>query len=76
MWRRSRWGWCVGGSPLRLLLLLLPSCKPDKVNTIASNAYHMSNKRRVTNLHWGLCRGLLSGLLNTTSGVFEAPAGG
>ena len=64
------------GSPLRLLLLPLPSCKPDKVNTIASNAYHMPNKRRVTNLRWGLCWGLLSGLLNTTSGVFEAPAGG
>ena len=28
------------------------------------------------NLRWGLCRGLLSGLLNTTSGVPEAPAGG
>ena len=55
-----------------LLLLPLPSCKPDKVNTISLNAYHMSNKRRVTNLRWGL----LSGLLNTTSGVFEAPAGG
>ena len=25
---------------------------------------------------WGLGRGLLSGLLNTTSGVPEAPAGG
>ena len=36
----------------------------------------MSNKRRVTNLRWGLCRGLPSGLRNTTSGVFEAPAGG
>ena len=28
------------------------------------------------NLRWGLCRGLPSGLLNTTSGVPEAPAGG
>ena len=28
------------------------------------------------NLCWGLCRGLLSGLLNTTSGVPKAPAGG
>ena len=28
------------------------------------------------NLRWGLCRGLLSGLLNTTSGVLEVPAGG
>ena len=28
------------------------------------------------NLRWGLCRGLLSGLLNTTSGTLEAPAGG
>jgi hypothetical protein len=28
------------------------------------------------NLRWGLCRGLLSGLLNTTSGVSAAPAGG
>ena len=36
----------------------------------------MSNKRRVTNLRWGLCRGLLSRLLNTTSGIFEAPTGG
>ena len=36
----------------------------------------MSIKKRVTNLRWGLCRGLLSGLLSTTSGVFEAPAGG
>ena len=27
-------------------------------------------------LRWGLCRGLLSGLLNTTSGVPEVPAGG
>ena len=26
------------------------------------------------NLRWGLCRGLPSGLLNTTSGVSEAPA--
>lgn len=32
----------------------------------------MSSKKRVANLH----RGLLSGLLSTTSGVFEAPAGG
>ena len=31
---------------------------------------------RVMNLRWGLCRGLLSGLLNTTSGVPEVPAGG
>ena len=60
----------------RLLLLPLPSCKPGKVNTIASDAYHMSSKKRVTNLRWGLCRGLLSGLLNTTSGVLEVPAGG
>ena len=30
----------------------------------------MSSKKRVTNLR----RGLLSGLLSTTSGVFEAPA--
>ena len=36
----------------------------------------MSSKKRVTNLRWGLRRGLLSGLLSTTSGVFEAPAGG
>ena len=36
----------------------------------------MSSKKRVTNLHWGLRRGLLSGLLSTTSGVIEAPAGG
>ena len=28
------------------------------------------------NLRWGLCRGMPSGLLNTTSGVPEAPAGG
>ena len=28
------------------------------------------------NLRWGLRRGLLSGLLNTTSGALEAPAGG
>ena len=28
------------------------------------------------NLRWGLCRGLLSVLLNTTSGVPEALAGG
>ena len=28
------------------------------------------------NLRWGLCRGLLSGLLNTTSSAFEVPAGG
>ena len=69
-------GWCVRGSPLRLLLLPLPSCKPDKVNTIASSAYHMSSKKRVMNLRWGLHRGLLSGLLSTTSGVFEAPARG
>ena len=27
-------------------------------------------------LRWGLCRGLLSRLLNTTSGVPEVPAGG
>ena len=59
-----------------LLLLPLPSYKPDKVNTIASNTYHISNKRRVTNLRWGLCRGLLSGLLNTTSGVSVALAEG
>ena len=70
-----RGGVVDGGSPLRLLLLPLPSCKPDKVNIIALNAYHVSNKRRATNLRWGLCRGLLSRLLNTTSGVFEAPAG-
>ena len=25
-------------------------------------------------LRWGLCRGLLSGLLNTTTGVPKAPA--
>ena len=28
------------------------------------------------NLHWGLRRGLLSGLLSTTSGVLELPTGG
>ena len=28
------------------------------------------------NLRWGLCRGLLSGLLNTTSGAPEVPTGG
>ena len=28
------------------------------------------------NLRWGLCRGLLSGLLTTTSGVLEVPARG
>ena len=28
------------------------------------------------NLRWGLCRGLLSGLLSTTSGALEVPAGG
>ena len=43
---------------------------------MASSTYHMSSKKRVTNLRWGLRRGLLSGLLSTTSGVFEAPAGG
>ena len=31
---------------------------------------------RVMNLRWGLCRGLLSGLLNTTSGALEVPTGG
>ena len=36
----------------------------------------MSSKRRVTNLRWGLCRGLLFGLLSTTSGDSEALAGG
>src|SRR4051812_19885697 len=36
----------------------------------------MSSKKGVTNLRWGLRRGLLSELLSTTSGVFEAPAGG
>ena len=36
----------------------------------------MSSKKRVTNLRRGLRRGMLSGLLSTTSGVFEAPAGG
>ena len=28
------------------------------------------------NLRWGLRRGLLSGLLNTTSSALEAPTGG
>ena len=28
------------------------------------------------NLRWGLCRGLLSGLVNTTSGAPEVPTGG
>ena len=28
------------------------------------------------NLRWGLCRGLLSALLNTTSGALEVQAGG
>ena len=28
------------------------------------------------NLRWGLRRGLLSGLLNITSGALEVPAGG
>ena len=31
---------------------------------------------RVVNLCWGLARGLLSGLLNTTSGALEVLAGG
>ena len=34
------------------------------------------DKRRVTNLRWGLCRGLLSGLLNTTRGALEVLVGG
>ena len=53
-----------------------PLLQTRKVNIIASSTYHMSSKKRVTNLRWGLRRGLLSGLLSTTSGVFEAPAGG
>ena len=61
---------------MRLLLLPLPSCEPGKISVMASSTYHMSNKRRVMGLRWGLHRGLLSGLLSTTSGVFEAPAGG
>ena len=36
----------------------------------------MLSKKRVTNLRWGLRRGLLSGLLSTTSGVFDGPARG
>ena len=36
----------------------------------------MSSKKRVTNLRWGLRRGLLSGLLTTTSGALEVPIGG
>ena len=31
---------------------------------------------RVKNLHWGLGRGLLSGLLDTTNDALEVPAGG
>ena len=30
----------------------------------------------MVNARWGLHRGLLSGLLSTTSGILEVPAGG
>ena len=43
---------------------------------MASSTYHMSSNKRVMNLRWGLCRGLLSGLLSTTSGDSKALAGG
>ena len=60
--------------PESFLLLPLPSCKPGKISVMASSTYPMLNKKGVMDLHWGLHRGLLSGLLSTTSGVPDAHA--
>jgi len=35
----------------------------------------LDTRRRGANLRWGLLRGLLSGLLTTTSGALEVPTG-
>ena len=51
--------------------MVLLSCIHGTVNTKASTMMHVDSGRMVD-----LCWGLLSGLLDTTSGVPEVPAGG
>ena len=58
-----------------LPLVLLHSCIHSMVNTEASRMTHI-DRGWVMDSRWGLGRALLSGLLNTTSGVLEVPAGG
>ena len=56
-------------------MLLLPSCIHGMVSTEASLMAYV-NRGWVMDSCWGLGRGLLSGLLSTTSGALEVPAGG
>ena len=55
--------------------MLLPSHIHGRVSTKASCIAHV-DEGRVMDSRWGLGWGLLSGLLNTTSGVLEVPARG
>ena len=60
---------------MQLPLMLLPSYIHDMVSTKALCMAHI-DEGWVMDSRWGLGWGLLSGLLNTTSGVLEVPAGG
>ena len=52
-----------------------PLLHPRHGYTKASRMTHV-DRERVMDSRWGLGWGLLSGLLDTTSGVLEVPAGG
>ena len=56
-------------------MVLLLSCIHDTVNTEASHTTHI-DLSWVVDSRWGLGWGLLSWLLDTTSGVLEVPAVG
>ena len=73
--RCSRRGRHDRRSPLWLPLVLLPSCIHGTVNTEALRMTHV-DRGWVMDSRWGLGRGLLSGLVDTTSGVPEVPARG
>ena len=57
-----------------LPLVLLPSCIHGMVSTEASCMTHV-DRGWVMDSRWGLGWGLLSGLLDTTSGMPEVPTG-
>ena len=73
--RCSRRGRHDRRSPLWLPLVLLLSCIHGIVNPEALRMMHV-DRGRMVDLRWGLGWGLLSGLLDTTSGVLEVPTGG
>ena len=75
-----RGGVVDGGSVLGVTLSDSSWYRPPPATTARSAPRDRTpthvDRERVMKARWGLCQGLLSGLLSTTSGVLEVPAGG